>query len=52
MVIMFIRLLSDYINPTVFDFWSRMSKATLQELGREGVPLEVTGDGQENILNF
>jgi hypothetical protein len=40
-------MLADYVNPTVYDFWSRMQKATLLELAKEKVPLNVTGDGQE-----
>ena len=51
-IIYFLRLLADYINPTVYDFWSKMSKANLLELGKKGAPLVVTGDGQELVSPF
>jgi hypothetical protein len=40
-------LLSDYVNPIVYDFWTKMQKATLIDLAKKCVPLNVTGDGQE-----
>jgi len=42
-----LRLFADYVNPITFDFWSKMKKAALLELGKKGNPLVVTGDGQE-----
>lgn len=45
--VMRFRLLSDYVNPIVFDFWSKLQKSMLLDLAQKGVALNVTGDGQE-----
>jgi hypothetical protein len=44
------RLLSVFVNPVVYDFWSRMQSELLMDLARIGTPLEVTGDGQESCI--
>jgi hypothetical protein len=43
------RLYSDFVNPTVFNFWTVMKNANLTEIARMGVPLIVTGDGQGSV---
>ena len=40
------RLLSDYVNPIVYDFWSRMQRAYMLDLALKCAAVNLTGDGQ------